>query len=422
MLLFAIAVSVVLIVSFMCSIFESVILSINHAQVEALTRKGRRAGLLLAGFKRNIDMPIAAILILNTAAHTIGASLAGASYVNVFSEKSLWIFTVVFTLAVLLFTEIIPKTLGVSHANALASPVARGIQLLTFVLRPLVLLSGYISGALRGTHERPVTSVEEIRLLAALGRNEGIVGAGTADMILGATRLRQLKAGDVMVPRQQVEFMSRTDTREATLGKLRATHYSRFPFSDTQELDHASGTVLARDLLFWMQEHPQGEIDWDSLVIEPQIVPESKPLNFLLRMFQESQRHLAVVVDEYGGVEGIVTLEDVLEEIVGEIIDESDPPLEDMRRQEDGSLHVDAAVDLRRVCAKLQIDWSPEADFTSVGGLLTEELGRIPVKGDVLEWQGHRLEVLSAGRRRAGQVRVERLLDNGGRNESNGYA
>jgi len=414
MLLFITAVAVVLVVSFLCSICESVLLSINHAQVEALTRKGRPAGQLLAGFKRNIDMPIAAILILNTAAHTIGASVAGASYVDVFSEKSLWVFTVAFTTAVLLFTEIIPKTLGVSYSSLLATPVARGIQLLTFVLRPMVLLSERISRTLRGSGRQPVTSVEEIRLLAALGRNEGLVGVGTADIILGATRLRQMNAGDVVIPRRQVTFLSRRDSRAATLEKLKALRYSRFPFSDTKELDAVSGMVLARELFFWMQEHPEGEIDWDSLVIEPQVVPESKPLNFLLRMFQASRRHMALVVDEYGSVEGIVTLEDVLEEIVGEIVDESDAPLEDMRWLPDGALWVRAKVDVRRVCAQLGIDWQPDAEFATVGGLLAEELGRIPVKGDVVEWQQYRFEVLAAGRRRAEHVRIERLEDDGG--------
>ena len=123
MLTFVIAVAVVLIASFMCSIFESVLLSITRPQIEMLVRKGKRAGTLLADFKTNMDVPIAAILILNTAAHTIGAAVAGASYTNVFDPATLWIFSLLFTLAVLLFTEIIPKTLGVSHAVALAGPV-----------------------------------------------------------------------------------------------------------------------------------------------------------------------------------------------------------------------------------------------------------------------------------------------------------
>ncbi|MBT8087007.1 MAG: DUF21 domain-containing protein, partial [Gammaproteobacteria bacterium] len=117
MLIFVTAVGVVLIVSFLCSIFESVLLSLTRPQIEVLGKRHQRAGRLLSGFKDNMDVPIAAILILNTAAHTIGAAVAGASYTNVFDAGTLWIFSILFTLAVLLFTEIIPKTLGVSYAR-----------------------------------------------------------------------------------------------------------------------------------------------------------------------------------------------------------------------------------------------------------------------------------------------------------------
>ena len=120
MVIFVVAVTVALVVSFLCSIFESVLLSLGHAHIEALEREGRSAGRILKKFKSDIDVPIAAILIANTVAHTIGASVAGASYGDVFDPDTLWIFTIVFTVAVLLFTEIIPKTLGATHARALA--------------------------------------------------------------------------------------------------------------------------------------------------------------------------------------------------------------------------------------------------------------------------------------------------------------
>ena len=174
MLLFITAVSVVLIVSFMCSIFESVLLSVTRPQVEVLARDGRRAGTLLSDFKANMDVPIAAILILNTAAHTIGAAVAGASYTNVFDASTLWLFSILFTLAVLLFTEIIPKTLGVTYARTLASPVAHGIHFLTVILKPMVILSERISRSLRKDVEVPVTSPEAIKLHEEVQR--GLLG------------------------------------------------------------------------------------------------------------------------------------------------------------------------------------------------------------------------------------------------------
>lgn len=409
MVYFATAVTVVLVVSFLCSIFESVLLSINHAQIEVLTQKHARAGRMLSGFKRNIDVPIAAILILNTAAHTVGAAVAGASYSSVFSEQTLWIFTIVFTLAVLLFTEILPKTIGVTYGPALATPVAFGIRTLTFALKPIVMLSESISRRLRRGRAVPITSVEEIRLLAALGRNEGIVGTRTADMIVGATLLRKMRVQDVMLPRQRIVFLSAEDDREAALKKLMDSRFSRFPFSQSGELDDVSGIVLARELMFWLHEHPDGPIDWSAVTIEPLVVSEMQPLDQLLRTFQTDRRHMAIVVDEYGEVEGIATLEDVLEEVVGEIDDETDEPERRLWRQPDGSLQVRATTDLRKVSSALGITWSPETEFTTLGGLMAEELGWIPRVGDVLEWRGYRLQVLAANSRRAELIRIEKM-------------
>ena len=408
MLLFVMAVSLVLAVSFLCSIFESVLLSVTRPQVEVLSRGGRRVGRLLAGFKENMDVPIAAILILNTAAHTIGATVAGASYTEVFGAGTLWIFTIVFTLAVLLFTEIIPKTLGVSYTKALAPVAAHGIHWLTVLLKPLVVLSEMISRSLRGKAESHVTSVEEIRLLASLGRNEGVVGKRTAGMIVGATQLSLLRARDVMLPREEVHFLAATMTRDDVLATMRETGHSRFPYSPTGEFDDVAGVVLAKDLLHWLLSNDSDEIDWESVRRDVLVVPESLPLPRLMRTFQDSRRHLAVVVDEYGGAEGIATLEDVLEEIVGDIHDESDRPETDMLRRDDGTLLVQATVDLRKLSAELGIAWEPEDEVSTVGGLVTETLERIPVVGDAISWQGYRIAVLRADRQRAKLLSVSK--------------
>ncbi len=408
MLLFIIAVSVVLIVSFLCSIFESVMLSVTRPQIQKLVHSGRKAGALLTRFKENIDVPIAAILILNTAAHTVGAAVAGASYANVFDPSTLWLFTIVFTLAVLLFTEIIPKTLGVSYAPALATPVAYGIHTLTIILKPLVVVSERISRSLRANAEVPVTSPEEIRLLASLGRNEGVVGQRTAGMIVGATHLADLRASDVMLPREEVHFLSGTMNRDEAMAVIRETGHSRFPYSPSGEIDDVTGVILVKELLLGQLHHDDDAIDWTSLRKDVLTVPETLTLPRLLRTFQESHRHLAIVVDEYGTIKGIVTLEDVLEEIVGDIYDESDQPSKDIVKRKDGTLYVEATVDLRKLSAALEIAWQPEDEVTTVGGLVTEKLERIPVVGDSVEWNGYWVTVIRADRQRATKLSVRK--------------
>ncbi|HEX7718844.1 MAG TPA: hemolysin family protein, partial [Woeseiaceae bacterium] len=370
MIIFVIAITVVLTVSFVCSLCESVLLSISPAQIESTAVRHRQAGRLLSSFKRRIDRPIAAILILNTAAHTVGAAVSGASYVKVFNEQTLWIFTIVFTLAVLLFTEIIPKTLGVTYTRLLAMPVAFTIRFMTIALSPLVYVSEQISRSLRRGKAAPITSVEEIRLLAALGRNEGAVGPRTADMIVGATHLRQMTAGDVMLPRQRIVYLSAEMTMTELRKTVRESGYSRFPFLPEKDIDNFSGIVVVKDLLHWMHDHPDEPVLWSELVREPIVVPEGMPLTSLMRTFQDARMHLAIVVDEYGGVEGLVTLEDVVEEVVGEILDESDEPVDETWPQSDGSLHAHASVELRKICARLGLPWEPEDEVATVGGLI----------------------------------------------------
>jgi len=409
MQVFVVAVSVALVVSFMCSIFESVLLSLSHAQVEVLASKENPSGRILKAFKERIDIPISAILITNTAAHTIGTAVAGASYSSVFNAETLWIFTVVFTIVVLLFTEIIPKTLGVAYATQLAKPVAFGIRALAAVLRPLVLATEAISRSLRRDKSGPVTSLEEIRLLATIGHSEGVVAKQTAEIIVGASDLRKLTASNVVVPRQNVIHLSHDDTPEQVLDVINKSGFSRFPYTPTGDIDDVVGVVYAKEILSQLIGPAPSEIKWQKLVHDPIVAPESVALDSLLRTFRSTRRHMALVVDEYGDFQGIVTLEDVLEEVVGDIFDESDLPREDLWQRPDGAVRAFGTAELHRVCRTLGIELPDNVEVATVGGLISESLGRIPTQADTIEWQGHRLTVLSAGRRGAELVAIHRL-------------
>ncbi|MGI9330955.1 MAG: transporter associated domain-containing protein, partial [Gammaproteobacteria bacterium] len=203
-------------------------------------------------------------------------------------------------------------------------------------------------------------------------------------------------------------------TQADNLEILRRSRHSRLPFSRTNELDQVSSIVLAKELFFQLEEHPNQPIDWEALLREPLIVPESKHLNSLLKDFKRHKRHMAIVVDEYGGVEGIVTLEDVLEEIVGEIMDESDVEIQDLWLRPDGSLEIVASIELRKVGEQLGLEWSSYGNISSAGGLVSELLGRIPVKGDAVDWNGFRFEVVSATQRRAERIRIRPITSPAG--------
>jgi CBS domain containing-hemolysin-like protein len=393
-------------ISFLCSIAEAVVLSVQHAQIEALGKS--RAAEILREFKREIDIPIAAIVSFHTVAHTIGASVCGAMYVHAMGDSTLWVFSLAFTVAVLLFSEIIPKTIGVTYVSTLAAPVAYGVTGLAFLLKPVLWVTSKVAGVVRGNHESSVTSLEEIRLLVALGRTEGALAGRVADMIEGATALRELTAYDVMVPRAQVAFLSGERTLQENLDLIRRSQHSRFPYTPDADLDHAKGVVLVKDLLFRDGALATGaDIDFAALQSPLLVVPAAAPLEKVLRTFQEERRHIAIVVDEYGGTQGLITLEDVLEEIVGEIEDESDRVDQRIFRRADGVFVCRASAETRKLFEILGIDES--VGLVTVGGFVADLVGRVPRTGDVVEFHGFQFSVARASARRAERIEVRRI-------------
>jgi CBS domain containing-hemolysin-like protein len=403
-LAFVLTVAGSLILSFVCSLSEAVLLSIRAEQIERLGDSP--AGRILRQFKQEIDVPIAAILVLSTIANTTGAALAGAVYGEIFDPSTLWIFSAAFTLTILLFTEITPKTLGVAFAGQLAGPVAIGVRVLTVVLYPVLFITRGLSRWLRRGPAAPVTSLEEIRLLAALGRTEGAVLPGVAQIIEGATGLRKLRARDVMVPRTSVRVLSGQLSLEENLAIVRRTGHSRFPYSPSGSLDDVTGIVLVKDLLFHLYDGA-AEPDWKRLLGRPIMVPAATPLDQLLLRFQTDRRHMALVLDEYGGTQGLVTMEDVLEEIVGEIEDETDKASETVTPGEDGLLICSGRTEARKVLDAFAVKAEPES--LSIGGVVADLVGRVPQRGDRVRLGSLELEVLHASPRRAERIAVRRV-------------
>ncbi len=413
MTILVLSVSIALVTSFLCSLAEASLLSVSHAQVQRLGET--RAGRILRGFKREIDIPIAAILILNTTAHTVGAAVAGASFVGVFGEGSLLPFAVGFTALVLVLSEILPKSLGVAHLEKIIVPVTYGVRGLVWIFSPLMFAMRKLMPIVRSGKEGRATSIEEIRLLVALGRTEGAVAERTAAIIEGATKLRDLTVYDVMVPRTRVSFLSGRKSLEENLAVVRESGYSRFPYSREGEVDRIDGIVLVRDLLFMLHEaqrpstsegpRPDGE-PLDAIARPALFVPDAMPLEKLLRNFQEQHNHMAIVVDEYGGTEGIVTFEDVLEEIVGDIQDESDRVDPFIIRRPDEGLLCRGLAETRKVFDLLDI--TDEVESVSLGGFMAEKLGRVPTVGDQVFLGGYRFRVLRASARRAERIQIDR--------------
>lgn len=405
MLLFFLATGFSLLFSFVCSLAEATLLSVGNARVEQLARAGSAAGLLLRRWKQHPDQPIAAILVLNTIANSGGAAIATDQFAHAFPGVSPAWFAAAFVVTVLTLTEIVPKTLGVVHANTLAVPTVLFVRTLAIALAPILFATRLVS---RAFTSRPTfqTSLEEIRLLATAGHSQGAFGPITAGLIQNATRLRDTKARDVMVPRHRVSLLSGKASTAENLDRIQRAGHSRFPYAPDGELDGVTGVILTKELLFSLRERT--EPDWQELLVPMVVVPALATLNHVLRTFQREKRHMAVVVDEYGTSVGIITLEDVLEEIVGEIEDELDTEETHLLERPDGSFLCRGSAEVRKVMARLGIE-DLETSSQTLSGFLAEQLGDVPIAGAHVDLHGYRFLVTKANNRRAERVRVQRV-------------
>jgi CBS domain containing-hemolysin-like protein len=405
------AVVLSILLSFCCSVSEAALLSVSRVEIQRLGTG--RAGRLLKKFKLEIDQPIAAILILNTLANTAGASIVGASFAATFGDQWLILFSAIFTGAVILGGELIPKTLGALQASRVIVPVVYFVWFLTIVLRPVLVLTRLVSQLLRGK-EVASSSLEEIRLLAEIGMAEGALGERTAKMIEGAAQLRETVAYDVMVPRTAMVFLDGRKSLGENIDIIRRSGFSRLPYAESGDPDEIAGIVLARDVLFSLFDRPSLDRQEPArealspVVRKAVFVSENTKVEQLLRDFQERRHHLAVVVDEYGGTAGIVTLEDVVEEIVGEIQDEFDRVDHFVIQRSDGALVCRGRAEAKAVFQ--MVGETQESESVTLAGFVAEKLGRVPVAGDRLLLEKAELLVERASARRAERILVRRLV------------
>jgi len=317
-------------VSFLCSILEAVLLSISPSYVAVLERQGHKSGKILRDLKKDIDRPLSAILSLNTIAHTVGAAGVGAQAQVVFGNAYVSITSAVLTLAILIFSEIIPKTLGATYWKKLSSFAARVTKFLIIITYPLVVLSQWITKWLSSEDNEPTVSREEFSAMAELGFEEGVFEEGESNVFKNLIRFRSLKVKDIMTPRIVVVKFQEDQSINDILSQKDELRVSRMPVFGENEED-ITGYILKNDLYYNLSQG-NGEKLLKDIKREVLILPETISLKTLFDRLLEKQEHIAVVVDEYGGFSGVVTMEDVVETLFGmEIVDEIDA-IEDMQK------------------------------------------------------------------------------------------
>ncbi len=316
-------------VSFLCSIMEAVLLSITPGYIGALRKDDPERAEQLAALKADVDRPLAAILSLNTIAHTVGATGAGAQAVAVFGEGWIGLISAVLTILILVVSEIIPKTLGALYWRGLSGAVVKLLRPTMWTMMPFVAVSKWITRLIARGEKQAEISREEISAMADLGEQHGALAEGESRVLRNLMRFQSLKARDIMTPRTVL----RSFQRDMSVGEVMDAHadlrFSRLPIY-RDDLDTITGYILKDEL--WLRaarnelELPLHELERPFLIL-----PGTLQLSVLLERLLEEGEHIALVVDDFGGTAGVVSLEDVIETLLGlEIVDEADS-VEDMQ-------------------------------------------------------------------------------------------
>jgi putative hemolysin len=404
-----VALGVLLVLSAFFSGSETALMSIDRLRVKYLARKGRAGAARLEALLDRPDRLLSAILVGNNCVNIAASVFATALCLELFGEHGELLTLLILTPLLLIFGEIGPKVYAAKYPEKLSFIVMTPIGVIMWLLTPVTWLVGGVASLLtrllRGEEQRALISEDELRSFIEFGEHAGVVAKEKRKMLHGVFDLGEIRVRDVMVPRTEVIGIE-ADTPFAEVVKIVAnTRHSRFPVYEGA-LDRVVGVIHSKEILDYLD--CDDDFSLRRLARPPLFVPESKPIETLLQTFRRRHLHLAMVVDEYGGVEGIVTLEDIVEVIVGEIQDEYDEEEALIRPVGADRFLVDGSATLRLVNLRFGLALSGE-HVTTLAGFLLNTLGHIPVPGDVCEAQGVRFTVRRMTDRRIDEIEVELL-------------
>jgi CBS domain containing-hemolysin-like protein len=318
-----IAISAAMIISGCCSLFEAVLYSVPLRHIETMVHKKKPSGRIFKELRGNVDRPIAAILTLNTIANTAGAAVAGSAATAVFGYQWLAYFSALFTLGILIFSEVIPKTAGVVYGKSLLPLVAYPLKWLVAFMKPAIWLVSHVTGLIARKRAPESISPDELKTMARMSLRSGGIKEYQENVIDNVLSLDTRIVKDVMTPRTVIFSLSEHLTLEEAAKASTKWEHSRFPVYD-KDVEDIVGMVLTKELFIALAEGEKDRTLTD-LMRPVHFIVETAKLNNVLMEFMGTHQHLFVVIDEYGGLSGLVSLEDILEEILGrEIIDESD--------------------------------------------------------------------------------------------------
>ncbi len=429
-----IAIFILLVLSALFSGSETTMTAVSRARMHRLEQQGSKGAAAVNQLLERPERLIGAILLGNNVVNIVATALATAILVDMFAEAGAAYAAMVMTVMVLIFAEVLPKSYAINHADRLALIVGPVMKPIVAALAPVVAAIQVVVRATLGifgvSMSRTLTSSdseEELRGAIDLHGSAEEPSEGGGDrqvehernMLRGILDLTDVEVSEIMTHRSEVETIDADQPPEQILAQVLNSRYTRLPMWK-DDPDNVIGILHAKDVIRALRAHEAAAarngddanngddapaLDIASVAATPWFIPESTELLHQLQEFRRRREHIAMVVDEYGSLMGVVTLEDILEEIVGEIDDEHDPFVRGMRRQSDGSFIVNGTVTIRDI--NREYDWSlPDEDAATVAGLVLHEARRIPKPGQVFEFYGFRFEILRRQQNRLTLLRV----------------
>lgn len=386
---------------------EAAFISLSRLDVKRMVDEKLRFALLVRELKEDYHKLVITILIgnnlVNIAASTIAASIA----IEVFSSNAIGISTGVMTFVILIFGEITPKTLAIGHKKLICRYSALPLKVLSVLLFPAIrvldLFSKFLSRVFRAANEERITE-DEIKTLVSLSEEEGSIEKDEKVMINNILRFNDIEVAEIMTPRTDVYFIESSQKLSEQLPSIIESGHSRIPVF---RKDRIVGILFIRDVLEAVVKG-RTNIPISKLLRPPIIVPEQKKIDELFKEMQKRKTHIAIIVDEYGSMSGIVTIEDILEEIVGEIYDETDKRTVMVKKVDERTFLVNGSKRIVKLNEQLGLNLRFSEDYDTISGFLLKKLGRIPKKGEKLQLKKYTFVVTKADRYRIRQVKIIR--------------
>ncbi len=388
---------------------ETSLMSLNKYRLRYFTKKGRKNARLLHSTVKKPDKLLGAILLGNNFVNIAASSLAAAIGIHYLGEKGILYSTVLMTCIVLIFCEIMPKTYASQNSMktsfAVIRPVAFFMRVLAPFIKVIVAVSNFLLRLLgvKKATLRPSLTEDEIKVLISIGGEEGVVDKKVTEMVQNVFRIKSIFVREVMIPRGEICALEVSSGFKETVMLISKARFSRIPVYQ-KDLDDIIGVVHTKDIIKYISK-PE-KFDLRKLMSKPFFVPDSAKIGKLIQTFQRKRLHLAIIVDEYGGVEGIVTLEDILEEIVGDILDEYDEVNVMIKKIKDNVYIVDGGLQIKELNSKLSLNLPFDIDNTIAGFLLTVA-GHIPKEKEVITYEGLKFQVQRRIKRKIKKIKIE---------------